>query len=154
MGANADMMENLRTILGKLHNLLGELEEILVEEIRQLSRAQVNPVSLQIVSDNKSRLLSAINFYDEQRRQEEKNLLTEAPYPDQPLLSGLWESVYQAVRQSSELNQKSFHLLELHMQKLNAFKKIVAQSGAAPALYGEQGNADHNNAGSTCRISV
>jgi len=41
-------MENLRSVLLKIQDSLGELEAILVEEANQLRRTQINPVSLQI----------------------------------------------------------------------------------------------------------
>lgn len=66
------MKDQLEKNLIKLQTLLDELEGTLLEEVSQLSRARINPVSLQVISDNKSRLLAAINFYDEERKHAEK----------------------------------------------------------------------------------
>ncbi|MFE4112541.1 flagella synthesis protein FlgN [Kosakonia sp. YIM B13611] len=147
-------MENLPVILNKLYSLLGELEATLVEEIGQLSRAQINPVSLQVISDNKSRLLSAINFYDEQRKQEEKHHRLAFPYPRHSGLATLWDRITVVVRKSAELNQKSYQLLNMHMKKMNDFKKIVSQTTATAQLYGESGNRSNDASGNVYRISV
>ncbi|MCL6744343.1 flagella synthesis protein FlgN [Kosakonia sp. YIM B13605] len=148
------MMENLPVILNKLYKLLGELEATLVEEIGQLSRAQINPVSLQVISDNKSRLLSAINFYDEQRKQEEKQHKLTFPYPRHSELATLWDRITVVVRKSAELNQKSYQLLNMHMKKMNDFKKIVSQTTTTAQLYGESGNRSNDASGNVYRISV
>lgn len=147
-------MENLPVILNKLYTLLGELEATLVEEIGQLSRAQINPVSLQVISDNKSRLLSAINFYDEQRKQEEKQHHLASPYPRHAELATLWDRITVVVRKSAELNQKSYQLLNMHMKKMNDFKKIISQTTATAQLYGESGNRNNDGSGNVYRISV
>ena len=61
--------ENFSSILNKLHSALIELEALLIEEVSQLRKVQINPVSLQIISDNKKQLLSTISHYDEMRKQ-------------------------------------------------------------------------------------
>ncbi|HCW46140.1 MAG TPA: flagellar biosynthesis protein FlgN, partial [Erwiniaceae bacterium] len=60
-------MDTLQATLNKLQETLNELDVVLVEEVKQLSGAQINPVSLQRISDRKSRLLSTVAYYDEQR---------------------------------------------------------------------------------------
>ncbi|MGP3590913.1 flagella synthesis protein FlgN [Vagococcus sp. WN89Y] len=148
------MMENLQVVLNKLYTLLDELETTLTEEIRQLSHAQINPISLQIISDNKSRLLSSINFYDEQRKREEKQSNLASPYTQQPELAAQWESITRVVKKSNELNQKSYQLLEMHMKKVNDFKKIVKQTAVAGSLYGQSGNHNSDGSVNAYRISV
>ncbi|MDR0805361.1 MAG: flagellar export chaperone FlgN [Enterobacteriaceae bacterium] len=147
-------MKDLQTTLMRLQSLLEELESTLLEEIKQLSQAQVNPVSLQVVSDSKSRSLSAINFYDEQRKQAEKQRQLAAPYSQHPKLAARWNKILHVVKHTSELNQQSFQLLEIHMKKMNELKKLVQQAGAAPSLYGENGDRDQKNSGNSYHISV
>ncbi|XTZ39312.1 flagella synthesis protein FlgN [Salmonella enterica] len=148
------MMENLPLTLNKLLRLVKELEGTLTEEIRQLSHAQVNPIALQIISDNKSRLLSAINFYDVQRKDLEKKHQMASPYAQHPALATLWGDLTQIVRRASELNQRSFHLLEMHMKKMNDIKQLINQSSPSASLYGESGNQNNDGARNICRISV
>ena len=147
-------MENLSVILKKLTGLLEELESTLVEENGQLSRAQINPISLQIISDNKSRLLAAINFYDEQRKQEENQQSVASPYSHKPQLAALWRGITLVVKKSSELNQKNYQLLEMHMKKVNDVKQIVSRATSTTQLYGQSGNHSNDGSGNVCRISV
>lgn len=147
-------MENLSVILQKLTGLLEELESTLVEENGQLSRAQINPISLQIISDNKSRLLAAINFYDEQRKQEENQQSVASPYPHKPTLAALWRGITLVVKKSSELNQKNYQLLEMHMKKVNDVKQIVSRATSTTQLYGQSGNHSNDGSGNVYRISV
>ncbi|WLI76350.1 flagellar export chaperone FlgN [Kosakonia sp. H02] len=147
-------MENLPVILNKLYSLLEELEGTLAEEISQLSRAQINPISLQIISDNKSRLLAAINFYDEQRKQEEKQHRIASPYSQKPKLAALWNNITRVVRKSGELNQKSYQLLEMHMKKVNEVKQVVNRATSSAQLYGQSGNPSNDGSGNVYRISV
>lgn len=147
-------MENLSVILKKLTGLLEELESTLVEENGQLSRAQINPISLQIISDNKSRLLAAINFYDEQRKQEENQQSIASPYTHKPQLAALWRGITVVVKKSSELNQKNYQLLEMHMKKVNDVKQIVSRATSTTQLYGQSGNHSNDGSGNVYRISV
>lgn len=147
-------MENLSVILKKLTGLLEELESTLVEENGQLSRAQINPISLQIISDNKSRLLAAINFYDEQRKQEENQQNIASPYTHKPQLAALWRGITLVVKKSSELNQKNYQLLEMHMKKVNDVKQIVSRATSTTQLYGQSGNHSNDGSGNAYRISV
>lgn len=147
------MMENLTVILQNMSERLEELESTLAEENRQLSQAQINPVSLQVVSDNKSRLLSAVNFFDEQRRQEEVQRRFTQPYAGHRQLSSAWEGITRVVKKCNELNQQSYQLLEMHLKKANDVKKLVSQATPS-SLYGESGDRRPQEAGNAYRISV
>ena len=147
-------METLPVILNKLYSLLQELESTLAEEISQLSRAQINPVSLQIISDNKSRLLSAINFYDDQRKQEEKLLHTASPYTQRPQLAAMWSDITRVVKKSAEQNQRSYQLMEMHMKKVKEIKQVVARATSSAQLYGQSGNPSNDGSGNVYRVSV
>lgn len=72
-------MDKLYPILSQMKTSLGELEGVMIEEFNHLSRPQINPVSLQILTDNKSQLLSTIRYYDELRRKEEAEMHISAP---------------------------------------------------------------------------
>ncbi|QLA68119.1 flagellar export chaperone FlgN [Enterobacter pasteurii] len=147
-------MKNLNDILVRMQTLLTELEAVLTEEIKQLSRLQINPVSLQVVSDNKSRLLSAINFYDRQRKEEERISYVKAPYIKEHALATLWDKITRSVKHANELNQKSFRLFEIHMHKINELKKVLNQPGITLALYNENGQTNSKNSGNNYNISI
>ncbi len=146
-------MENFTVILHNMVKRLDELDSTLAEENRQLSQAQINPVSLQMISDNKSRLLAAINFYDEQRRQEEKQLRITPPFAHQREPAVLWEHITGVVKKCNEMNQQSYQLLEMHLKRVNDVKKLVSQVASSP-LYGARGDRGQQDSGTVYRISV
>lgn len=115
-------MENLRSVLLKIQDSLGELEAILVEEANQLRRTQINPVSLQIVSDSKSQLLATISHYDDLRKQIEKPLHLSAPYHQNARFALLWKNITRKVTTSNELNKKFMTCLKCIFRKLKALK--------------------------------
>ena len=50
-------MDKLYPILAQMKTSLDELEAIMIEEVNQLNRTQINPVSLQVLADNKTSCL-------------------------------------------------------------------------------------------------
>jgi len=147
-------MNDLRIILLKLHSLLEELKPVLAEELRQLNQPQLNPVTLQMLSDNKSRLLSTINFFEEQRKAEENKLGIAAPYDQQPMLKPLWENVLAIARHTKDMNMSIYPLLELQMQKAMALKSMVKQVSNCVTLYGADGTAQQNIKGKAYNINI
>jgi flagella synthesis protein FlgN len=147
-------MENLRIILLKMHDSMVELEAILIEEMNQLGRPQINPVSLQIISDTKSRLLSTIGYYDEMRSQEEHRLLQMAPYEGHPFFATLWNNIIQRVKASNSLNKQIATLLEMHMQKTNDLKKMVNQVDNKASTYSADGISRQVTSGKIYNISI
>lgn len=147
-------MENLRSVLLKIQDSLGELEAILVEEANQLRRTQINPVSLQIVSDSKSQLLATISHYDELRKQIELPLHLSAPYHQNARFSAHWKNITKKVNTANELNRKIYDLLEMHIQKTDNIKKLVNSAGAPTSLYGQEGQSATPTSGKVYNISV
>jgi flagella synthesis protein FlgN len=147
-------METLQTTLNKLQETLNELEAILAEEIKQLSYAQVNPVALQQLSDTKSRLLSTVAYYDEQRKQEETRLRLPAPYVQQTALATRWERLQQSTRKASEMNQQTSHLLNMHMQKVRNLSQVMDKAAASPTLYTAGGQSDDKGKARAYNITI
>lgn len=147
-------MEKLRHTLLKLQELLNQMDSLLVEEIKQLSSVRINPIALQPISDNKSLILSAINFYDNQRKQLEKQGQFAAPYDNSPKLANLWSSIVSQTKNANELNQKSYVLLELHMQKMQEFTKMVQDLEKKNTMYASSGKAEQKNTGQMYNISI
>ncbi|CAD5358491.1 Flagellar biosynthesis protein flgN [Enterobacter cancerogenus] len=148
------MMENLNVILEKKSELIAELEAILAEEIRQLSRPQINPVSLQIVSDAKSKLLSSISYYDEIRCHEEKRLDIAAPYHDDGTLSARWHNIRERASQANMLNQQIHALLNMHMQKTSDLQLVVGLAGKELTTYDADGAFKNNIAGKVYNVTI
>ena len=147
-------MENLRVILLKMHDSIVELEAILTEEMNQLGRPQINPVSLQIISDTKSRLLSTIGYYDEMRAQEEHRLNLAAPYKGHDAFAPLWKKITQRVKTSNGLNKQIATLLEMHMQKTNNLKSLVNQVDNKASTYSADGISRQVASGKIYNISI
>lgn len=147
-------MNALRATLIKLQTLLEELKPILSEELSQLHRLQLNPVTLQMLSDNKSRLLSKINYYEDQRKIQERAAGIAAPYKDQPSLKPLWQSVLASARVTSDLNLALYPILELQMQKAVTLKSMVKQISNCAAIYNADGTSQQNITGKACNINI
>ncbi|WP_337013536.1 flagella synthesis protein FlgN [Pantoea sp. AS142] len=147
-------MNDLRITLIKLHGLLEELKPVLTEELGQLNRPQLNPVTLQMLSDNKSRLLSTINFFEEQRKAEETKLGIAAPYEQQPMLKTLWDDVVAIARETRTMNLSIYPILELQMQKALTLKSMVKQVSNCVALYGADGTSQQSIKGKAYNINI
>lgn len=147
-------MENLSFILEALLASFEELDSILIEEVSQLNRLQINPISLQAAADTKSCLLSTIKHYDELRKQKEISLNFFAPYSNQKKLELLWSNVIKSVKSSKTLNLKIYNLLDIHMQKNNSIKNLVTKAGVSSSLYCSDGRSDNTLSGRVYNISV
>lgn len=147
-------MENLRFILDKILHAASELDLILTEELDQLKRPQINPVLLQIVADSKSRLLSTIAYYEDQRKAQESSLNITAPYPQHSDLSALWDLVKENVKKANTLNQEIYGLLDMHLQKINSLKSLVNKIGSNMSLYGSDGQSNNAHAGRVYNITI
>lgn len=147
-------MENLRSILVKIEDTMAELEAILAEEMNQLRRPQINPVSLQIVSDTKSRLLSTIGYYDELRRQEETRLNLTAPYLQNTEFANHWKNITERATSANQYNQNIYNLLDIHMQKINTLKSIINKSDNGASLYTQAGQTNSESAGKVYNFSI
>ncbi|ROP58295.1 flagella synthesis protein FlgN [Enterobacter sp. BIGb0383] len=147
-------MNSLRATLSKMQHLLEELESVLSEELSQLKRPQVNPVSLQMLSDSKSRLLSAINFYDEQRKTEENLAGIIAPYPHHAPLRASWSKIVAIVAVTKKLNLSVYPLIEIHMQKAASLKNMVNKAGSGTSLYNAHGKSQDQDTGKAYNITI
>ncbi|HEY1844036.1 MAG TPA: flagellar export chaperone FlgN [Buttiauxella sp.] len=147
-------MDKLFPILSQMKTSLDELEAIMIEEVNQLNRPQINPVSLQVLTDNKSQLLSTIQYYDELRQQEELELKVSAPYKHQTKLFTCWQQVTQTVQNTKNLNLKVEELLSMHVKRNERLKKVVESAGGGNNLYGAGGEASSTTTGRVYNISV
>ncbi len=126
----------------------------MIEEVNQLNRAQINPVSLQVLADNKSQLLSTIQYYDDMRRQQEQQCSTEAPYSGLGKLFSSWQQVSEKVRNSRALNQQVESLLQSHMKKNQHIQKAIDHVGNVNSLYGPAGESSVMPSGRKYNISI
>ncbi|CAH0209977.1 flagellar export chaperone FlgN [Erwinia aphidicola] len=146
-------MDKLHSILSQMKTSLSELEAIMIEEVNQLNRPQINPVSLQVLTDNKSQLLSTIQYYDELRRQEEAERRMAAPYRQQGKLFSCWQQVTGQIQATKDLNGKVEELLNIHMKKNQQLKKVV-DGVNGNNIYGSAGEAHRAPTARAYNISV
>lgn len=146
--------ENFSSILNKLYSALVELEALLIEEVSQLRKVQINPVSLQIISDNKKQLLSTISHYDEMRKQLEITLKITSPYKNNPRIATSWEDINKKIKIANELNNKVAGLLTLHMDKSERLNRLVKKSGSSMPTYSSNGQAELFSSGKVYNLSV
>jgi len=137
-----------------MQQLLEELRAVLSEELSQLQRPQINPVALQRLSDTKSRLLSALAFFDQQRQLQEKALALAAPYAQHGDLSALWERIVAALRLTKESHLAIYPLIELQMKKAAALNKLAKKAGAGAALYSADGRTQNGLKGTAYNITI
>lgn len=147
-------MNKLYSILTQIKTSLDELEAIMLEEVSQLSRSSINPVSLQVLTDNKSQLLSKIQYYDELRRQQEQISSAAAPYSEQVNLFHCWQQITEKIIRTKDLNQKVESLLHEHMQKNAHRQKVVEQVDQTATLYGSAGVTTQYLSGNKYNISI
>ncbi|KML24098.1 hypothetical protein VL10_09215 [Leclercia adecarboxylata] len=147
-------MNDLKPVLEKILHSMIELDALLKEEIAQLSRARINPVALQTLSDEKSKILATIGFYDDQRKEKEGHGKLTAPYSSHALLYPLWEKIVYQVRRSNKLNQNVFNLLDIHMKNTNGLKELVKNVGTNVSLYDASGHSSSVLSGKVYDINI
>ncbi|WP_058913542.1 flagella synthesis protein FlgN [Entomohabitans teleogrylli] len=147
-------MEKLHAILVKMQDSMTELETVITEEMEQLRRPQINPVLLQIVSDNKSRLLSTISHYDKLRVREEQRLHISAPYHQHKLFAARWKKISRCADNANRANQDIYVLLEMHMQKSTQLQAMLNKAGDRATLYNPQGEEKKTLSGKIYNLSI
>ncbi|MTD37453.1 hypothetical protein GIX45_02170 [Erwinia sp. CPCC 100877] len=147
-------MENLALILEKMHGVLCELESTLLEENTQLSGSQIDPVSLQVVTDKKSSLLAAIAHYDVRRQEEEALYRQRAPYTGNRELMTRWQQIYQLTARLSELNQRSGLLLEKQQENVRQLQNAMNKTRVGQMVYGSDGQSRTGASGRSFNINV
>jgi flagella synthesis protein FlgN len=147
-------MENLALILEKMYGALCELEVTLLEENTQLSGSQIDPVSLQVVTDKKSSLLAAIAHYDTRRQEEETLHHQRAPYAGIQGLESSWQQIHQLTVRLSELNQRSGLLLEKQQENVSKLQNAMNKTRVGQMVYGSDGQSRTGASGRSFNINV
>lgn len=147
-------MENLVTILEKMHGALCELEVTLRDENTQLSGSQIDPVSLQVVTDKKSSLLAALAHYDARRQEEEAAHRVRAPYDGMGELSMHWQQIHRLTMTLSELNQRSGLLLEKQQENVKQLQSVMNKTRVGQMVYGSDGQSRNGTGNRSLNINV
>lgn len=147
-------MENLVTILEKMHGALCDLEVTLRDENTQLSGSQIDPVSLQVVTDKKSSLLAALAHYDARRQEEETAHRVRAPYDGVAELSMRWQQIHRLTMTLSELNQRSGLLLEKQQENVKQLQSVMNKTRVGQMVYGSDGQSRNGTGNRSLNINV
>lgn len=139
--------ENLAAVLNLMQEALKELGLTLQEEASQLNRMQINPVSLQLLTDSKSQLLATLQHYDDARRHHQQTENISAPYSSHSIFAELWQTILERVESNNQLNQRVFQLLEMHRNKTQHLNQMVKKAGADHTLYSASGKNPRDGSG-------
>jgi flagella synthesis protein FlgN len=140
-------MNSLITALDKMQEVLSSLSKVMKEEHEQLSAGLINSSLLQRITEDKSSLLTTLNYLDGMRRESEKQFRVQAPYRAQPDLARRWQAIEQRTRQLRDNNTHNGMLLNQQVawnhQALALLKPHQTQS-----FYGPDGQATSGGFGS------
>ena len=131
-------MSNLLTTLDKMQEVLVSLATVLDEEQQQLSSGMIISNNLQRITEDKSALLSTLNYLDEMRRSNEKSLGTSAPYRGQSDMARRWEGIQQHTRRLHNANTHNGILLQ-HQITFTHDALDVLKPHQTQAFYGPDG---------------
>ncbi len=131
-------MDNLLITLDKMQDVLTSLAVVMDEEQQQLSAGQINGNLLQRISEDKSALLTTLNYLDEMRRTTEKTLGTQAPYGDHRDRESRWMRIQQHTRRLRDANTHNGILLQ-HQIGFTNEALAVLRPHQTQAFYGPDG---------------
>lgn len=131
-------MSNLQTTLDKMQDVLASLSAVLEEEQQQLAAGSINSNLLQRITEDKSALLSTLNYLDEMRRTAEQNQATSAPYRGQNDMARRWDTIQQHTRRLQDANVHNGMLLQ-HQIRYTENALEVLKPHQTQAFYGPDG---------------
>lgn len=131
-------MSNLQTTLDKMQDVLASLSAVLEEEQQQLAAGSINSNLLQRITEDKSALLSTLNYLDEMRRTAEQSQATAAPYRGQNDMARRWDSIQQHTRRLQDANVHNGLLLQ-HQIRYTENALEVLKPHQTQAFYGPDG---------------
>ncbi|MER5027810.1 flagellar export chaperone FlgN [Pantoea anthophila] len=131
-------MSNLQTTLDKMQDMLASLSAVLEEEQQQLASGNINSNLLQRITEDKSALLSTLNYLDEMRRTAEKSQSVSAPYRGQNDMARRWDVIQQHSRRLQDANVHNGMLLQ-HQIRYTQDALEVLKPHQTQAFYGPDG---------------
>ncbi|MFD1803127.1 flagellar export chaperone FlgN [Mixta tenebrionis] len=133
-------MNSLITALDKMQDVLSSLSNIIKEEHEQLAAGLINSSLLQRITEDKSSLLTTLNYLDGMRRESETEHRLQAPYRSQPELARRWQGIEQRSRELRDRNSHNGMLLNQQMA-LNSEALALLKPHQTQAFYGPDGQA-------------
>ncbi|WP_409307250.1 flagella synthesis protein FlgN [Pectobacterium sp. B1J-3] len=133
-------MEKLQAILDQLLDTLQTLDKVMSEEQTLLCAGQINSIALQQVTEEKSSLLTTIQYLEKGRHDTESALKLQAPYDGYELLSAGWLSIQALTQSLHDKNQHNGMLLNQHISHTNEAIRIL-KPRHGQSLYGPDGQS-------------
>ncbi|MDF7657717.1 flagellar export chaperone FlgN [Erwiniaceae bacterium L1_54_6] len=131
-------MNNLLTTLDKMQEVLSSLSEVINEEQQQLGAGLINGNLLQRITEDKSALLSTLNYLDEMRRTTEQSSGTQAPYRGHSEMSRRWSSIQQHTQRLRDANTHNGLLLQQQIRFTDEALTVL-KPHQTQAFYGPDG---------------
>ncbi|ADU68777.1 flagellar export chaperone FlgN [Pantoea sp. At-9b] len=131
-------MNNLLTTLDKMQEVLSSLREVMNEEQQQLASGLINGNLLQRITEDKSALLSTLNYLDEMRRTTEQSVGTQAPYRGNSDMARRWTAIQKHTCQLRDANTHNGLLLQQQMRFTNDALSVL-KPHQTQAFYGPDG---------------
>ncbi|SRR5471030_340097 len=136
----------MKTFIKTMHSLvetLQALDLIIHHEQTLLCSGRVNGVALQHITEQKSSLLTTVDYLDKQRREHDVRLKQTAPYLDlqgnrQPEVASMWETVVQLSEKLSHINRHNGMLLDKQLA-YNSQAMAILNASQTQKLYGPNG---------------
>ena len=119
-------MSRLPDILDQMTAILNSLKEVMDAEQQQLSAGSVNGSLLQRITEDKSSLLAALDYLEQQRRANDDDVASR------------WLNITQKTQQLRDLNQHNGWLLEGQITR-NQQALEVLKPYQETGLYGKDG---------------
>ncbi|KNC88565.1 flagella biosynthesis chaperone FlgN [Trabulsiella odontotermitis] len=126
-------MSRLSDILDQMTAILNSLKAVMDEEQQQLSFGSVNGSALQRITEEKSSLLAALDYLEQQRRMEQ-----EAQRCANDDITDRWQLITKKTQHLRDLNQHNGWLLEGQIAR-NQQALEVLKPHQEPGLYGRDG---------------
>jgi len=141
-------MSRLAEILDQMTAILNSLKEVMDAEQLQLSAGSLNGSELQRITEDKSSLLSTLDYLEQQRRGEQN-----AGRGANDDVAGRWLTITQKSQHLRELNQHNGWLLESQIER-NQQALAVLKPHQTTGLYGADGQASSFSHGGGKKFSI
>ncbi|MFI3309348.1 flagellar export chaperone FlgN [Ewingella allii] len=129
-----DFIKTMKTLVETLE----ALDLIIQHEQTLLCSGRVNGVALQNITEQKSSLLTTVDYLDKQRREHDARLKQNAPYSRQPEIAAMWKAVVQLSEKLSALNRHNGMLLNKQID-YNTQAMAILGASQTQKLYGPNG---------------
>jgi len=129
-----DFIKTMNTLV----EVLQSLDVVLNQEQTLLCAGRVNGIALQTITEQKSSLLTTVDYLDAQRRQHDKRLKQNAPYSRLPEIAQQWKKVVEISEKLSRMNQHNGLLINKQLD-YNTQALAVLSANNTQNFYGPNG---------------